>query len=145
MIYLAPLKKWVVNVLEGREANPKLSNKKMPFVIMTSGAKIVKVDSKDDTKEKVLEKVKNILTNKVGSKVEYQGCIISNQINPSINYSQGNTLVGFDFTGKAITAQEYGRKISPPIIESLEIDTDGTNNTLKTARVNVRCFSLKQF
>jgi len=144
MIYLAPLKKWVVDVLEGRETNPKLSNKKMPFVIMTSGAKIVKVDSKDDTKEKVLEKVKGILTNKVGSTIEYQGCIVSNQTNPAINYSQGYTLVGFDFTGKAITAQEYGRKISPPIIESLEIDTDGTNNTLKTARVNVRCFSLKQ-
>ena len=146
MIYLAPLKKWVVNVLKLREANPKLSNKKMPFVIMTSGAKIVKVDSKDDTKEKVLQKVESILTNKVGSTVEYQGCIISNQINPAINYSKGYTLVGFDFNGKAITAEtEFGRKISPPIIESLEIDTDGTNNTLKTARVNVRCFSLKQF
>ncbi len=42
MIYLAPLKKWVVDILEGRENNPKVSNTKMPFIVMTSGAKVIK-------------------------------------------------------------------------------------------------------
>jgi hypothetical protein len=144
MIYLAPLKKWVVDILEKRENNPKLSNEKMPFVIMTSGAKVIKSGGPANTKEEALERTKQIIQNNTG--VEYQGCIISNQINPSLNYSLGQTLIGFDFTGKPITAVgEVGRKISMPIIESVEINTDGTNNTLLTANVNVRCFSLKQF
>jgi hypothetical protein len=143
MIYLAPLKKWVVDILEGRENNPKVSNTKMPFVIMTSGAKIVKSSGPIKTKDEAIERAKEVILNNTG--VEYQGCIISNQINPSLNYSLGQTLVGFDFTGKAITAVgEEGRKISMPIIESVDINTDGTNNTLLTANVNVRCFSLKQ-
>lgn len=143
MIYLAPLKKWVVDILEERENNPKKANTKMPFVIMTSGAKVIKSGGPANTKEEALKRTKEIIQNNTG--VEYKGCIISNQINPSLNYSLGQTLVGFDFTGKAITAVgEYGRKISMPIIESVDINTDGTNNTLLTANVNVRCFSLKQ-
>jgi hypothetical protein len=142
MIYLAPLKKWVVDILEKRENNPKLSNTKMPFVIMTSGAKVIK-SKPITTKQQGIDRTKEIIQNNTG--VEYQGCIISNQINPTLNYSLGKTLVGFDFTGKAITTVgEEGRKISMPIIESLDINTDGTNNTLLTANVNVRCFSLKQ-
>jgi len=143
MIYLAPLKKWVVDILEERENNPKLSNTKMPFVIMTSGAKVIKSTGSIKTKDEAIERAKEIISNNTG--VEYQGCIISNQINPSLNYSLQQTLVGFDFTGKPIYAVgEFGRKISMPIIESVDIDTDGTNNTLLTAMVNVRCFSLKQ-
>jgi hypothetical protein len=144
MIYLAPLKKWVVDILEQRENNPKVSNTKMPFVIMTSGAKVIKSGAPAKTKQEAIDRTKEIIQKDTG--VEYKGCIISNQINPSVNYSLGQTLVGFDFTGKQITAVgEYGRKISMPIIESLDINTDGTNNTLLTATVNVRCFSLKQF
>ena len=143
MIYLAPLKTWVVDILEGREYNSRVSNTKMPFVIMTSGAKVIKSGGPANTKEEALKRTKEIIQNNTG--VEYKGCIISNQINPTFNYSLGETLVGFDFTGKAITAVgEYGRKISMPIIESVDINTDGTNNTLLTAMVNVRCFSLKQ-
>jgi hypothetical protein len=142
MIYLAPLKKWVVDILEERENNPKLANTKMPFVIMTSGAKVIKSEP-ITTKQEGIDRAKEILSGT--RKAEYSGCIISNQINPTFNYSLGETLVGFDFTGKAITAVgEYGRKISMPIIESVDINTDGTNNTLLTAMVNVRCFSLKQ-
>ena len=142
MIYLAPLKKWVVDILEGREYNSKVSNTKMPFVIMTSGAKVIK-SKPITTKQQGIDRAKEIISGSL--KAEYSGCIISNQINPTFNYSLGETLVGFDFTGKAITAVgEYGRKISMPIIESVDINTDGTNNTLLTAMVNVRCFSLKQ-
>lgn len=144
MIYLAPLKKWVVDILEERENNPKKANTKMPFVIMTSGAKVIKSGGPANTKAETIERIKEIIQNNTG--VEYKGCIISNQINPSLNYSLGQTLVGFDFTGKPITAVgEFGRKISMPIIESVNIKTDGVGNALLTADVNVRCFSLKQF
>lgn len=142
MIYLAPLKKWVVDILEQRESDNKISNTKMPFIIMTSGAKIIK-GKPQPTKLETLKNIEKILKDK--EPAEYHGCIISNKINPNLNYSQGATTIGYDFNGKAITTNEFGRKISQPIIESLEVDTDGTNNTLKTARINVRCFSLKQF
>ena len=142
MIYLAPLKKWVVDILEERENNPNMANSKMPFVIMTSGAKVIK-SKPITTKQQGIDRAKEIISGSL--KAEYEGCIISNQINPSLNYSLGQTLVGFDFSGKPIYAVgEFGRKISMPIIESVDINTDGTNNTLLTAMVNVRCFSLKQ-
>ena len=144
MIYLAPLKKWVVDILEERENNPKEANKKMPFVIMTSGAKIVKSNGPMNTKTEAIERAKEVISKDSG--VVHNGCIISNQLNPSLNYSLQQTLVGFDFSGKAIYAVgEFGRRISMPIIESVDINTDGINNTLKVANVNVRCFSLKQF
>lgn len=143
MIYLAPLKKWVVDILKYREDNPMASNSKMPYIIMTSAAKVI-TGKPQSTKLETLRNVEKIIKDQI--KPEYQGCIISNQLNPSINYSNGLTPVGYDFTGKLITAaRETGRKVPQPIIESLEIDTDGTNNTLKTARINVRCFTLKQF
>jgi hypothetical protein len=142
MIYLAPLKTWVVDILEEREKNPSKANSKMPFVIMTSGAKVIK-SAPINTKQQGIDRAKEIISGSI--KAEYNGCIISNQTNPSLNYSLTQTLVGFDFNGKAIYAPgEFGRKISMPIIESLDINTDGTNNTLLTANVNVRCFSLKQ-
>jgi hypothetical protein len=141
MIYLAPLKTWVVNILKEREKDSKISNTKMPFIIMTSGIKVIK-GKPQATKLETLKNVEQILQDKI--QPEYYGCIISNKINPSLNYSQGATTIGYDFTGKIITVNEYGRKISQPIIESLAIDTDGTNNALKTTRINVRCFSLKQ-
>lgn len=142
MIYLAPLKTWVVEILKGRENNSKVSNTKMPFIVMTSGAKVIK-GKPQRTRLETLQNVEKIIQNQI--QAEYKGCIISNQINANLNYSQGATIVGYDFTGKAIIANEYGRKISQPIIESLEIKTSGTNNLLKTATINVRCFSLKQF
>jgi len=143
MIYLAPMKRWVVEELESRESNPMKSNTKMPFVIMTSAAKIVR-NTGQNTRQEVLKKVNEVLDGK-GS-VEYQGCILSNQIDSNINYSNNGSIIGYDFTGKLIIAEgEFGRKISPPIIESVDINTNGTGNTLKEAVVNVRCFSLKQF
>ena len=143
MIYLAPMKKWVVDVLDSREKNPNMSNTKMPFVIMTSAAKIVK-HTTQQTREEVLNSVKEVVEGK--GVVEHLGCIISNHIDPNINYSHANPYVGYDFNGKLVTVNgESGRKISPPIIESVDIDTNGVGNTLKEARVRVRCFSLKQY
>jgi hypothetical protein len=143
MIYLAPMKKWVVEELENREKNPNKSNTKMPFVIMSSAAKIVK-HTTQQTREEVLNSVKEVVEGK--GVVEHLGCIISNHIDPNINYSHANPYVGYDFNGKLVTVNgESNRKISPPIIESVDIDTNGVGNTLKEARVRVRCFSLKQY
>jgi len=143
MIYLAPMKKWVVDVLENREKNPNMSNTKMPFVIMSSAAKIVK-HTAQQTREEVLSSMQEVVEGK--GVVEHLGCIISNHIDPNINYSHANPYVGYDFNGKLITVNgEAGRKISPPIIESVDIDTNGVGNTLKEARIRVRCFSLKQY
>ncbi len=90
MIYLAPLKKWVVDILEGRENNPKVSNTKMPFIIMTSGAKVIK-GKPQPTKLETLQNIEKIIQDKV--QAEYYGCIISNKINPNLNYSQALILV----------------------------------------------------
>jgi hypothetical protein len=145
MVSIAPLKKWLVDELVKRENNPNASNIKIPFIMMTSGAKIFKSDSNPESKSELREKIRNILKDPT-SKGLYNGCIITNHISNQLNYQRGKTLVGFDFFGKAIEVEgEVGRNISLPIIESMDINTDGIGNTLKTATVNLKCFSLKQF
>ena len=78
----------------------------------------------------------------------YQGCVISNLIKPDERYPLGKEFIGYDLQGKKIyivtDAKGENRKLPPPIIESMDIDTDGGNNTLKTARLEIRIFSQKQ-
>ena len=144
--YLAPLKDWIVDVLEDREKNPNDTNLKMPWAIMASGALVVKTDAKDDTAEKKTQKFKDLISGTSPASNQYYGCIIRNEIDRNLNYQTKETIVGTDFFGTPIKVEgESNRRISVPIIESIEIDTDGANNTLKTATINVRCFSLKQF
>jgi len=143
--YLAPIKKWMKDVLEEREKNPNDTALKMPWIILTSGAKVIKGDGGNQDASKRVEKLKDLIKNNEGPEV-YCGCIIKNNIDVPLNYQTGETVVGVDFFGRQIKVKgESNRRISTPIIESVEIDTDGANNTLKTARVTVRCFSLKQF
>ena len=143
--YLAPIKKWMKDVLEEREKNPNDTALKMPWVILTSGAKVIKAgEGKQDAQQRI-DKLKELIRNNEGPEV-YCGCIIKNNIDVPLNYQTGETVVGIDFFGRQIKVKgESNRRVSTPIIESVEIDTDGANNTLKTARVTVRCFSLKQF
>lgn len=143
--YLAPIKSWMKSVLEEREKTPTDSALKMPWVVLTSGAKVVKDSSKSETPNERVETLKKIIEGKSGL-TEYYGCIIKNNIDVGLNYQQNETIVGIDFNGKPIKVEgETNRRVSTPIIESVDIDTDGANNTLKTATVNVRCFTLKQF
>ena len=145
--FLAPINPWVVDIMEQREANPTFASFKNPYAVLTSGALVVKeTPAKTDAERKdlllkILDPKKRPTTN------IYKGCIISNNVNDiNLSYSLNETPVGYDFDGNLITVRgEKGRKISTPIIETIDIDTDGANNTLKTARVGVRCFSLKQF
>lgn len=142
--YFAPLSPWIVDIMKNRENNPILSSTRNPFVILTSGALVVKGSASDKFEDRKTELVKMIKD--TPSKDSYKGCIISNNVNNiDLSYSNAETIVGIDFEGKYIKVQgETGRKISTPLIESLDIDTDGANNTLKTATVTVRLFSLKQ-
>ena len=139
-----PLKKWMVDVFTERENYPWGSNTKMPFFIMSSGARVIK-DSPSVNQQEILEKIGKIAKGEIGSSADYNGCVITNQISHEINYQSDKSFVGYDFNGKKITTlNETGRLISQPIIESLNINTDGTGNTMKIANVHIRLFSIKQ-
>ena len=140
--YLAPLKDWTVDVLKDREANKIDGMLMQPWMILTSGAKVIK-DTIPDNADAIADKFKSLVEG--GSSTGYSGCIIKNNIDSQLNYSLNETIVGIDFDGKLIKVPgETNRRISTPLIESVDIDTDGANNTLKTAKINIRCFSLKQ-
>ena len=143
--YLAPIKGWMKSVLEEREQHQTDTALKMPWIVLTSGAKVVKSTSNSNNAADRVETLKKIIGGTSGI-TEYYGCIIKNNIDVALNYQQNETIVGIDFEGKPIKVEgETNRRISTPIIESVDIDTDGANNTLKTATVGVRCFTLKQF
>jgi hypothetical protein len=151
--FLSPVKKWVVDVLKDRE-NPINDTSthfnsilKTPWVILTSGAKVVQISGlKELSAEKRIAKLRELYSTKSSNQDAYLGCIIQNNLNIDSKYQTEESYIGFDFSGKKVKVEgERNRRISTPIIENVEIDTDGANNTLKTARVTVRCFSLKQF
>lgn len=159
--YLAPVKEWVVKILKEREYSTQLTDitsptsinnnfnsvLKMPFAVLTSGAKVTNVTGYKtlDAKARAKELAKLYANNDADSK-DYLGCIIRNDLDIKAKYQLEESYIGVDFAGKKIkVVGESNRRISTPIIENIEIDTDGANNTLKTATVTVRCFSLKQF
>jgi len=159
--YLAPVKDWVVKILKEREYSTQpvdatspapINNNfnsilKMPFAVLTSGAKVTQVSGlkgMDATARGA--KLEELYRNNDSKTSDYLGCIIRNDLDISAKYQLEESYIGVDFTGKKIKAVgETNRRISCPIIENIEIDTDGANNTLKVAKVTVRCFSLKQF
>jgi hypothetical protein len=156
--YLAPVKEWVVKVLKEREYQMEVTDTKTipnnynsilkrPWAVMTSGAKVIPVSGLKDLDAKARgEKLGELYRNKVSDPNQYLGCIIRNDLDKEARYQKEESYIGVDFTGKKIKVLGEGNKrISTPIIESIDIDTDGANNTLKIARVNARCFSLKQF
>jgi hypothetical protein len=141
--FLAPLSPWIVEVLKQREENTFDTAFRNPYAILTSAALVVRGTAETD-QNKRKEQLKALIKTPPNS--SYKGCIISNNSNDiGLSYQTGKTIIGIDFTGKPIEVEgETGRKISTPIIETIEIDTDGANNTLKTARISITCFSLKQ-
>ncbi len=156
--YLAPVKEWVVKLLKEREYQMEVTDTKTipnnynsilkrPWVTMTSGAKVIPVSGlKELDAEGRGKKLEELYRDKISDPNQYLGCIIRNDLDKEARYQKEESYIGIDFTGKKIKVLGEGNKrISTPIIESVEIDTDGANNTLKVARVNLRCFSLKQF
>jgi hypothetical protein len=142
--FLAPLSPWITDIMKQRESSPLMTSFKSPWVILTSPALVVHGTADMDINAR-RDELKKIISAGGGDK-SFKGCIIANNShNLNLTYATGNTPVGIDFTGKVITVEgESGRKVSTPIVESVDIDTDGANNTLKTAKINVRCFTLKQ-
>lgn len=133
--FIAPLKEEIVKKLKKRENHDLSIHKLSPFIMLSSGAIATNAQSN------VLETIKsgNYDSN------SYKGCVISNQQSLNLMYQTAETILGFDLEGKPIKITgESGRRISTPIIQSLEIDTDGGNNTLKSAKVKIKIFSLKQ-
>lgn len=145
--YLSPISPWAKTVLEEREKN-KLSNLyRTPFAVMTSAALVAKLPTKTSGGNLQLPKPEDIDKIVVNPPADaYKGCIISNNINNiDLSYSTNETIVGVDFDGKLIKVEgETGRKVSTPIITSIDVDTEEANNTLKTTRIGVKCFTLKQ-
>ena len=136
--FVAPLKEWTVKKLKERESNPNYITTLSPFAMMMSGAVVLK----NKSKEEILNYLKK---DRKYPNDAYFGCVITNTTDVSKLYQTGNTIVGYDLNGKEILVEnEKNRRVSTPIIESIEIDTDGGNNTLKTAQVKVRVFTLKQ-
>lgn len=137
--FVKPLEEWLVKKLEEREANRNYISTLSPFAIMSSGAIILK-NKKSDEIKKLFE------TQQYGTdSTTYYGCVITNTTDVSKLYQTGKTIVGYDLNGKEIVVEgETNRRVSTPIIQSIEIDTDGGNNTLKTAQVRVKVFTLKQ-
>ncbi len=132
--FTSPFKKWITEKLDERDSNPQKLNSLSPFAIMSSAAVVLKEGN-----------VTDLFNTQDYGKDAYYGCVISNNTNISKLYQTTNTIVGYDLNGKEIKViGESNRRVSTPIIESIEIDTDGGNNTLKSAQVKVRVFTLKQ-
>jgi hypothetical protein len=132
--FIAPLKPWIKTKLTNREKFSYETHRLSPFAILSSGAVVT------NNRTNINETIKS--GNYTGA---YLGCVISNQSEFTKMYQTSNTILGYDLEGKAIKIEgESDRKISTPIIQSVEIDTDGGNNTLKSAHVKIKCFSLKQ-
>ena len=141
--YIQPLNKTVVDKLKKRESNPLGASFKYPFVVLSSPA-IVTNDVQIENGKMSGSKIKDLFDKK-GGKVTYYGCKIKNEMNPEKLYPIGATALGEDFNKKRIEVLgEVNRRVPPPIIESLEVNTDGENNTLKTANLKIKVFTLKQ-
>ena len=135
--YSQPLEKWVTDELDSRIKNPTNLIKRMPFVMLTSAAVVTKSkQTQEQLRQSFVDKNYN---------GEYYGCVLANTTDVSRLYQIGESIIGYDLKGKPIKViGETNRKVSVPLITSLEIDTDGNNNTLKTATLQIKVFTLKQ-
>ena len=133
--FLAPLKPWIVTKLRQREGNIQ-QNFLKPFVMVSSAA----IVTKSGDSMGIIGKIKEQKYDGI-----YHGCVIANTTEIDRLYQSGNTIVGYDLTGKEIIVEgELNRKVSTPIITKVDIDTDGGNNTLKSAKIEIKVFTLKQ-
>jgi hypothetical protein len=136
--FVAPLKKWTVDRLKKREKDRNYITTLSPFAMITSGAVVLKG-------KKTTEEIKKFYEKQDYGSDAYYGCVVTNTTDIRKLYQSGKTIVGYDLNGKEIVVEgETNRRASVPIIQSIEIDTDGGNNTLKTAQVKIKVFTLKQ-
>ncbi len=133
--FVAPLKPEIKTKLTNRESHDLSNHKLSPFVILSSGAVVT------NKSENILKSIKDGAYDSNA----YKGCVITNQTSFGMMYQTAETILGYDLNGKQIKITgESGKRISTPIIQSVEIDTDGGNNTLKSANIKIKVMSLKQ-
>jgi hypothetical protein len=133
--FLSPLKPWIVKKLREREGNLQ-NNFLKPFVMVSSAA----IVTKSGDSMGIIGKIKEQQYDGI-----YHGCVIANTTEVDRLYQTGNTIVGYDLTGKEIIVEgELNRRVSTPLITKVDIDTDGGNNTLKSAKIEIKVFTLKQ-
>jgi hypothetical protein len=131
--YIQPIPKWIEEELESRANNQARMIRTTPFVTLISPAIVTK--TKHTNRDIVDEKFT----------ANYKGCVLSNTTDVSKLYQTGNSIIGYDLDGKAIEVEgEANRKISVPLIIDLQIEDGGANAALKTAKLNIKVFSLKQ-
>jgi len=131
--YIQPIPEWIKNELDSRANDPARLIKTQPFIILTSPAVVTSTKHTSDM----------IVSEDYAGK--YYGCVLSNTADVSKMYQTGNTIAGYDLNGKAIEVTgESNRKLSVPLIIDLQIEDGGENAALKTAKLNIKVFSLKQ-
>lgn len=137
--FLDQLKPWIKSKFDYRKNNKEQLNLLSPFVILSSPAIVTNQPNNSDDIAKMYSS-----GNYPAS--AYKGCVISNSTNDSDRtYEKSFSTIGKDLDGKEIVVEgEKNRKVSPPIILSLEIDSLNGNNTLKTANLEIKVFTLKQ-
>lgn len=137
--FLDQLKPWIKNKFDYRKNNKEQLNLLSPFVILSSPAIVTNQPNNSDDISKMYSS-----GNYPAS--AYKGCVISNSTNDSDRtYEKSFSTIGKDLDGNTIVVPgEKNRKVSPPIILSLEIDSLNGNNTLKTANLEIKVFTLKQ-
>jgi len=139
--FIAPLKKELKEKFKKRQDSLQKNLKalSMPFVMLSCGAVVTKRQSGKQIKE-IIHTQKWPTTQDT-----YYGCVISNSSDVKNMYQTGTTICGYDLNGKPILVEgETNRRVSLPIITQIEIDTDGNNNTLKEAKIDLKVFTLKQ-
>jgi len=143
--FIKPFDDWMVKKLKNREEDTKTLALIRPYVVLSSTA-IVTNDYVKSADGKVDgAQLKKIIEGN-SKKTTYKGCILSNQTDYTKIYeSDKPTRVGIDFEGKTIEViGETNRRVPQPLITSLEVNTDGANNSLKTANLKIKIFTLKQ-
>jgi len=131
--YIQPIPKWIEEELDSRANNQARLIKTRPFVMLTSPAVISKSPKNN---ERIINE---------NYDASYRGCVLSNTTDTDKLYQTGNTIIGYDLNGNPIeVVGESNRKLSVPLIIDLQIEEMGENAALKTAKLNIKIFSLKQ-
>ena len=137
--FLDQLKPWIKSKFDYRKNNKEQLNLLSPFVILSSPAIVTNQPNNSDD-------IAKMYSSGNYPQSAYKGCVISNSTNDSDRtYEKSFSTIGRDLNGKSIVVEgEKNRRVSPPIILSLEIDSLNGNNTLKTANLEIKVFTLKQ-
>lgn len=136
-----PFSQWVKDELWRRENSKEDINQYTPFIWLSSTAKVAKA-GKGSERPKTSQAIL--------SAAKYNGCVLADRLSTDLRYPLNDTILGYDLDGNPIKIEgerantKQSLSPSPPIITSMDIDTDGENNTLKQATIEITIFSLKQ-